>query len=188
LPKVEGVEGKPLSPYAVTKAVNEIYADVFSRVYNFHSIGLRYFNIFGPRQNPNNPYAAVIPIFCKHFIENTCLTINGDGLTSRDFTFVENAVQANIKAFEYDINEFQVYNVACGNQTTLQEIVHMLNIISGNNVEIKYEVERKGDVRHSKASIEKIKEHFEYNPEISFKEGLELVYEWYKNNFNLNNI
>jgi UDP-N-acetylglucosamine 4-epimerase len=116
------------------------------------------------------------------------LTINGDGLTSRDFTFVENAVQANIKAFEYDINEFQVYNVACGNQTTLQEIVHMLNIISGNNVEIKYEVERKGDVRHSKASIEKIKEHFEYNPEISFKEGLELVYEWYKNNFNLNNI
>ena len=98
LPKIEGKEGKPISPYAVTKLVNELYADVFSRVYGTHTIGLRYFNIFGPKQNPNNPYAAVIPIFCKHFIENTQLTIYGDGNTSRDFTFVENAIQANIRA------------------------------------------------------------------------------------------
>ena len=101
LPKIEGIEGNPLSPYAVTKLVNELYADVFSRVYSFHTIGLRYFNIFGPKQNPNNPYAAVIPIFCKNFINKKSPTINGDGNTSRDFTFIENAVQANIKAMLY---------------------------------------------------------------------------------------
>lgn len=121
LPKIEGNEGNPLSPYAVTKLVNELYADVFSKVYGFHTIGLRYFNIFGPKQNPNNPYAAVIPIFCKHFIEGTQPTIFGDGITSRDFTFVENAVQANVKAMLHGLNKssdsnslekHEVFNVA----------------------------------------------------------------------------
>lgn len=127
LPKVEGGEAKPLSPYAVTKAVNEYYTDVFSQVYGFHTVGLRYFNVFGPRQNPNNPYAAVIPIFCKHFMDGTTPTINGDGKTSRDFTFVENAVRANIRAMlhgrgdadESRIQHHEVINVACRDQVTL---------------------------------------------------------------------
>lgn len=127
LPKVEGREDNPLSPYAVTKAVNEYYGYVFTKVYGFHAIGLRYFNVFGPKQNPNNPYAAVIPIFCKHFMEGTIPLINGEGLTSRDFTFVENAVQANVKEMftyvlksEYHyvnaclLDKHEVLNVACG--------------------------------------------------------------------------
>lgn len=190
LPKVEGNEGKPLSPYAVTKLVNELYADVFSRVYNFHTIGLRYFNIFGPKQNPNNPYAAVIPIFCKHFINGTEITINGDGETTRDFTFVENAIQANIKAMLFgqnlirkvNISKSEVFNVACGDQISLNEMVELLSQISGKKIKIKYNAERKGDVRHSKANINKIAEFCNYNPLIQFKDGLREVYNWYNEN------
>lgn len=182
LPKVEGSEGKPLSPYAVTKLVNELYADVFSRVYNFPTIGLRYFNVFGPKQNPNNPYAAVIPIFCKHFIDGTMPTIFGDGETSRDFTFVENAVQANIRAFEFRSNRSEVFNVACGGQTTLNEMVDHLKDLNGNrNLDVIYHKERVGDVKHSKASLEKIKSHLNYNPEYNFQRGLQLTFEWYIN-------
>lgn len=180
LPKVEGNEGNPLSPYAVTKLVNELYADVFSKVYGLHTIGLRYFNVFGPKQNPNNPYAAVIPIFCKHFIDGTQPTINGDGLTSRDFTFVENAVQANIRALLLpEINKHEVMNMACGDQVTLNEMVEMLNQISGKSITVNYGPERKGDVRHSKASIEKISSLLNYEPQFRFKKGLEIVFDWY---------
>jgi UDP-N-acetylglucosamine 4-epimerase len=189
LPKIEGQEGKPLSPYAVTKAVNEFYADVFSRVYDFHSIGLRYFNVFGPKQNANNAYAAVIPIFCKHYIDGTEPTINGDGLTSRDFTFVENVVQANIRTLLHGINtlEYQrdailkheVFNVACGDQTSLNKMIYMLREISGKSIEPKYSEERTGDVRHSKASIDKIIDVTGYKPTIEFSEGLNIVYKWY---------
>jgi UDP-N-acetylglucosamine 4-epimerase len=186
LPKVEGAEGNPLSPYAVTKLVNELYADVFSRVYGLNTIGLRYFNIFGPKQNPNNPYAAVIPIFCKHFIENTQLTIYGDGNTSRDFTFVENAVQANILALlsinTNQINKHEVFNVACGDQISLNEMVMLLRNISTKSIEIKYSTERKGDVKHSKASIVKLNTFCGFKPKIKFPEGLEIVYNWYKSN------
>jgi UDP-N-acetylglucosamine 4-epimerase len=201
LPKVEGNEGSPLSPYAVTKLVNELYSDVFSRVYGFNTIGLRYFNIFGPKQNPNNPYAAVIPIFCKHFIEGTEPIINGDGETSRDFTFVENAVQANIKAlfasfenkekFGEDsldnnknprLKKHQVFNVACGDQITLNQMIEMLQKISKKNIEVKYGPERAGDVRHSKASIEKLNNFCDYKPEFTFSDGLKIVYSWYKDN------
>lgn len=183
LPKVEGNEGKPLSPYAVTKAVNEHYADVFSSIYGFHSIGLRYFNIFGPRQNPNNPYAAVIPIFCKAFIKGKSPKINGDGITSRDFTFVDNAVQANLRAlFSSGINTHEVFNVACGDQTSLNEMITLLNEISNQSIEVIYGPERLGDVKHSKASIDKIKKLLNYAPEVNFKEGLQLVYEWYIKN------
>lgn len=185
LPKVEGNEGNPLSPYAVTKLVNELYADVFSKVYGFHTIGLRYFNVFGPKQNPNNPYAAVIPIFCKHFIDNTIPTINGDGLTSRDFTFVENAVQANIRALLLpEINKHEVMNMACGDQVTLNEMIEMLNQISGKSITAKYGPERKGDVKHSKASIDKISELLNYEPKFRFKKGLEIVFDWYKTQMN----
>ncbi|MCF8427088.1 MAG: SDR family oxidoreductase [Bacteroidia bacterium] len=181
LPKVEGNEGNPLSPYAVTKLVNELYADVFSKVYGFHTIGLRYFNVFGPKQNPNNPYAAVIPIFCKHFIEGTQPTINGDGLTSRDFTFVENAVQANIKSILFEeLSSHEVMNMACGDQVTLNEMVDMLKEISGKDISAMYGPERKGDVRHSKASIEKISQMIHYDPKYRFRMGMQIVFKWYK--------
>jgi len=187
LPKVEGREGKPLSPYAVTKAVNEMYADVFSRVYGMHTIGLRYFNVFGPKQNPNNPYAAVIPLFCKHFLEGTRPTIYGDGETSRDFTFVENAVQANVLALlhgleptsAYALKSHEVYNVACGDQTTLNQMVQILQQITGKSLEPFYGPERAGDVRHSKASISKIGEQLKYQPRQRFEEGLGLALGWY---------
>jgi UDP-N-acetylglucosamine 4-epimerase len=177
LPKVEGYEGKPLSPYAVTKAVNEMYADVFSKVYGFHTIGLRYFNVFGPKQNPNNPYAAVIPLFCKHFIEGTQPTINGDGETSRDFTYVANAVQANIKALLHPgFEQHEVFNVACGEQTTLNEIIHYLQEISGKNIQAIYQAERKGDVKHSLANIDKIEKQLNYKVIINIKSGLSYTY------------
>ena len=183
LPKVEGNEGNPLSPYAVTKLVNELYAEVYSKVYGFHTIGLRYFNVFGPKQNPNNPYAAVIPIFCKHFIEGTQPTINGDGLTSRGFTFVENAVQANMKAMLLpSIDKHEVMNMACGDQVTLNEMIEMLEVIAGKEIIANYGPERKGDVKHSKASIDKISELLNYDPKFRFQEGLGIVYEWYKEN------
>lgn len=181
LPKVEGNEGKPLSPYAVTKLVNELYADVFSKVYGLNTIGLRYFNVFGPKQNPDNPYAAVIPIFCKAFIQGSSPTIFGDGNTSRDFTFVENAVQANIIALLSEpLDKHEVFNVACGDQTSLNEMVDYLKQISGKDLEVSYTEERAGDVRHSKASIDKLVNTFNYNPKFNFKEGLKIVYEWYK--------
>lgn len=186
LPKVEGKEGKPLSPYAVTKAVNEMYADVFSSVYGFHSIGLRYFNIFGPKQNPNNPYAAVIPIFCKAFIDGKEPLINGDGETSRDFTFVENAVQANIKSMLSDkFEKHEVFNVACGDQISLNEMINVLRKISSKDINPQYGPERAGDVRHSKASIEKIQTILAYNPEYRFNKGLQIVYDWYQNGLSL---
>ena len=182
LPKVEGFEGKPLSPYAVTKLVNELYADVYSKVYDFHTIGLRYFNIFGPKQNPNNPYAAVIPIFCKAFIDGRSPLINGDGETSRDFTFVENAVQANIKAMLLPIIvKHEVMNVACGDNISLNQMVELLGKISQKNVLPSYGQERTGDIRHSKASIEKIKKNIGYVPKYYFEEGLTIVYKWYEN-------
>jgi UDP-N-acetylglucosamine 4-epimerase len=181
LPKVEGNEGKPLSPYAVTKLVNELYADVFSRVYGLHTVGLRYFNVFGPRQNPDNPYAAVIPLFCKAFINDLQPTIFGDGETSRDFTFVENAVQANIRALLSDgIHQHEVFNVACGDQVSLNQMLEFLQELSQKNIAAIYGAERKGDVRHSKASIEKAKQILGYDPLFNFKDGLALVYDWYK--------
>ena len=188
LPKIEGQEGKPLSPYAVTKAVNEYYADVFSRVYGFHTIGLRYFNVFGPKQNPNNPYAAVIPIFCKNFLDGVSPTINGDGETSRDFTFVENAVQANIRALlhglthrETQITRHEVFNNACEDQITLNRMVEILQQLTGESLTSKYGPERLGDVKHSKASIKKIVKHLNYQPSQNFEEGLKITLNWYKN-------
>ena len=184
LPKVEERIGKPLSPYAVSKLTVEIYADVFSKTYGLDYVGLRYFNIFGPRQNPSNPYAAVIPIFCKAFLENHQPTINGDGLTSRDFTFVENAIQANELALFTTNNEAlnEVYNVACGDQVTLNEMVEALQRITNKSIEPLYGPERSGDVRHSRADIGKISRMLGYKPTVLFEEGLSRVYHWYKEN------
>jgi UDP-N-acetylglucosamine/UDP-N-acetylgalactosamine 4-epimerase len=174
LPKEEDIIGKPLSPYAITKYVNELYADVFFKTYNLNTIGLRYFNVFGPRQDPNGAYAAVIPLFIKAMKENKSIMINGDGETSRDFTFVENAVQANIKAILINNNDAlnQVYNVACSERTTLNELWAMICQISGKNIKPQYRAERNGDVKHSLANISKIEFFLNYSNTIKIKEGL----------------
>jgi UDP-N-acetylglucosamine 4-epimerase len=182
LPKVEDRIGNPLSPYAVTKYSVEQFGDVFHKTYGLNYIGLRYFNIFGPKQNPDNPYAAVIPIFCKAFIDGKPPTINGDGITSRDFTFVDNAVLANDLALFTQNSEAlnQMYNTACGDQVSLNEMVEMLQDVSGKGLEANYGPERPGDVKHSKADISKIQNLLDYKPQVRFREGLEQVYRWYQ--------
>lgn len=182
LPKVEEHIGKPLSPYAVTKLVNELYADVFSRVYDFHTIGLRYFNVFGPKQNPKGPYAAVIPLFIEAALNGTGPFINGDGETSRDFTFIENAVQANIKALlAENLTKHEVINIAYGERTTLNELWQHIAAYTGNSNPPIYREQRKGDVKHSLADISKAKSLIGYQPEKSVLEGLELTIQWYAN-------
>ncbi len=182
LPKVEDKIGNPLSPYAVSKAAIEQYAQVFNRTYGLDFVGLRYFNVFGPNQNPDNPYAAVIPLFCKAFIEGKPCQIFGDGLTSRDFTYVDNAVQANMKGLFTENAEAlnEVYNVACGERTTLLDIVGFLKEISGKDLDPIHQDERPGDVKHSLADIGKIKTLLGYKPTVYMKGGLEKVYEWYR--------
>ena len=181
LPKKEKKIGKPLSPYAVTKLVNEIYAEVFHNVYGLNLLGLRYFNVFGPRQDPNGAYAAVIPLFINAILSNKRPLINGDGSHSRDFTFVDNAVQANILALETNIRNYNtVYNVACGQRTTLNELVSHINEIVGTNLEPTYGDEREGDVKHSLADISKAEELLNYVPRFSVWEGLKLTVNWYK--------
>ena len=181
LPKVEEKIGNPLSPYAVSKAAVEQYAEVFGRTYGLDWIGFRYFNIFGPKQNPDNPYAAVIPIFCKAFLEDGEITINGDGETSRDFTYVENAVLLNELGLFTDNQDAlnQVYNGACGDEISLNEMVEMLEAIAGKVVKVTYGPERPGDVKHSKANIVKAEKLLGYSPKIRLKEGLKEVYNWY---------
>jgi UDP-N-acetylglucosamine 4-epimerase len=178
LPKHENRIGNPLSPYAVTKYVNELYADVFSKIYGFNSVGLRYFNVFGPNQNPNNPYAAVIPLFMNAAKNIESPIIFGDGKTTRDFTYVENAVQANIKALleTNNLNSHQVVNIACGEQTSLNQLWGFINEISNNNLLPLYKSERKGDVKHSLADISKAKKLFGYKPEIFIRQGLDITY------------
>lgn len=182
LPKKEERIGKPLSPYAITKYAIELYADVFKKTYDLDFVGLRYFNVFGPKQSPDNPYAAVIPLFCKAFLEGRQPVINGDGSHSRDFTFVDNAVQANMLALFTDRTAAlnQVYNVACGEQTTLNEMVDILRAVSSRNIVPVYGPERAGDVKHSKADISKIKNLLGYTPTVLFADGLRSVFTWYK--------
>jgi UDP-N-acetylglucosamine/UDP-N-acetylgalactosamine 4-epimerase len=181
LPKVEDKIGNPLSPYAVTKYVNELYANVFSSVYNFHTVGLRYFNVFGPKQNPRGPYAAVIPLFVESALKNEAPFINGDGSTSRDFTFVENAVQANVRAMLAEgIASHQVINIAFGESTTLNQLWKYISDTVGFDAPPQYREERKGDVKHSLADVSKAKKLVGYQPGLSIKDGLEVTVEWYK--------
>jgi UDP-N-acetylglucosamine 4-epimerase len=183
LPKIEDKIGNPLSPYAVTKYVNELYAAIFSKTYDFHTIGLRYFNVFGPRQNPKGPYAAVIPLFIEAALKNQSPYINGDGETSRDFTFVENAVQANIKAMlTTSIKQHEVVNIAFGERTTLNELWKEIAEITNIKLSPKYKIERKGDVKHSLANIEKARELIGYEATVSVLDGLEISTKWYQNN------
>lgn len=190
LPKVENKIGKPLSPYAVTKYVNELYADVFSNLYGLELIGLRYFNVFGQRQDPNGAYAAVIPKFVSQFIDHQSPVVNGDGEYSRDFTYIDNVVQMNIKSALTDNLEAvnQVYNVAYGQRTTLNELLSALKdylsqydaAISG--VAITYGPNRKGDIPHSLASIDKAASLVDYKPRYSIEEGLKEAVSWYVQN------
>jgi UDP-N-acetylglucosamine 4-epimerase len=187
LPKVENVIGRPLSPYAITKYVNELYADIYAKTYkDFEYIGLRYFNIFGPKQDPNGAYAAVIPLFMKAAIEGKPPTINGDGTNSRDFTYVDNAVQANILALFTDnhnaLNE--VYNVACGERTTLNQLWDMICAAVGNKINAIHGPERKGDIPHSLASIEKIRRLLKYEVKDDVTRGIKKAVEWYKEELN----
>lgn len=173
LPKVEDRIGKPLSPYAVTKYVNELYGDVVAKTYGFISVGLRYFNVFGPRQDANNAYAAVIPLFINHAINKTQPSIFGDGLTSRDFTYVENAVLANLLALSTEnITKHEVFNIACGDQMTLNELWEVISSKCGYNGKPVYKEERKGDVKHSKADISKASVTLGYEPHVNAKQGI----------------
>lgn len=190
LPKVEDIIGKPLSPYAVTKYVNELYADVFARTYGIEAIGLRYFNVFGRRQDPNGAYAAVIPLFVKQLINHESPTINGTGDYSRDFTYIDNVIQMNERAMLTDNKEAinTVYNTAVGDRTTLNELVtslkkHLSTYDAAiEQVEVKHGPNRVGDIPHSLASIEKAKALLAYAPSHNLDEGLQEAMQWYWEN------
>lgn len=190
LPKVEEVIGKPLSPYAITKYVNELYADVFAKTYGMECIGLRYFNVFGRRQDPNGAYAAVIPLFVKKLMRHESPVINGDGEYSRDFTYIDNVIRMNLKAMEtanpQAVN--QVYNTAYGERTTLNQLVAYLKEYLSEfdpdiaGVEVIYGPKRAGDIPHSLANIDKARELLGYDPEYSMQQGLKEAVQWYWSN------
>ena len=190
LPKVEDVIGKPLSPYAITKYVDELYADVFAKTYGIEYIGLRYFNVFGRRQDPHGAYAAVIPLFVKKFMAHEAPTINGDGEYSRDFTYIDNVIQMNMLALTTTHPDAvnQIYNTAFGERTTLNQLVSYLKEFLSEfdpsiaNINPIYGPNRAGDIPHSLASIEKAKERLGYNPLFSMKEGLKEATKWYWEN------
>ena len=190
LPKIEDKIGKPLSPYAITKYVNELYGDVFANLYGMELVGLRYFNVFGRRQDPFSTYSAVIPKFVSALIQHEPITINGDGSFSRDFTYIENVVLANHLAAltENPAAINQIYNVACGEQTSLNEMVEaLIEYLSDYDTEIKnakiiHGPNRMGDIPHSLASIKKIETHLKYQPLYYFKDGLKASCKWYWEN------
>lgn len=185
LPKKEELIGNPLSPYAVTKYVNELYARVYANVYGMELIGLRYFNIFGPRQNPAGPYAAVIPLFALALLQNKAPLIHGDGLHSRDFTYVDNAVEANLLALFTNNPEAvnQVFNIACGQQTTLLELFDGLKKEAGVSIDPVHGPERAGDVRHSLADISKARDLLGYSVKTPVQEGLQRTFQWYRDQY-----
>ncbi len=190
LPKVEEVIGKPLSPYAITKYVDELYADVFARTYGTEYIGLRYFNVFGRRQDPHGAYAAVIPLFVKKFMNHEAPNINGDGEYSRDFTYIDNVILMNMLAMTTDNPEAvnQIYNTAFGERTTLNQLVGYLREFLGEkdgailNIEATHGPNRAGDIPHSLACIDKAKNLLNYSPKFSMRDGLREAVEWYWEN------
>ena len=190
LPKVEETIGRPLSPYAITKFVNELYADVFSKTYGIETIGLRYFNVFGRKQDPNGAYAAVIPKFVSQFMRGESPVINGNGDFSRDFTYIDNVIQANVLSMITENEEAinTVYNVAFGERNTLNDLIDCLKETLATydpkikDIKIKYGPNRAGDIPHSLASIDKAKNLLNYNPQYSLKQGLQEAVKWYWNN------
>lgn len=185
LPKVENNIGKPKSPYAITKFMDEAYARLYADMHGLSVTGLRYFNIFGPRQNPNGPYAAAIPLFILESLNEGKPKVFGDGEQSRDFTYVENAVQANIKAlFTENKVAGEVFNIACGERFSLNTILNFILEISDRKLDITYEAERKGDIKDSHASILKATNLLDYHPDVKLREGLEITWNWYREKFN----
>lgn len=176
LPKREDRIGNPLSPYAVTKLANELYAKVFGDVYGIETIGLRYFNVFGPKQSPDNPYASVIPLFIKNALNQTRPTIYGDGKTSRDFTFIENVIEANIKSLFVDIPHSLISNVACGERITLIELWNLVaHHFECSHIQPDFQEERQGDIKHSLASLDIAKTKLGYFPNFSVDKGISLM-------------
>lgn len=183
LPKEEGKEGNLLSPYALTKLANEEWAKQYTVHYGLDTYGLRYFNVFGRRQNPNGAYAAVIPKFIKQLLQDESPTINGDGRQSRDFTYIENAIEANLKACLASHNAAgQAYNIAYGGREYLIDIYHKLAKALDKQIKPKFGPDRPGDIKHSNADISKAKEFLGYDPDYNFEDGIKLAIQWYKEN------
>ncbi|WP_042271160.1 SDR family oxidoreductase [[Clostridium] dakarense] len=183
LPKKEGKEGNPLSPYAITKKVNELYGKVFNDLYNLETIGMRYFNVFGRRQNPNSYYSAVIPKFISLLLKDQSPTINGDGEQSRDFTYIDNVIEANLKACLAPKKACgKSYNIAYGGRVTLNQLYYTLQKLLDKDINPIYGCDRKGDIRHSNADISRAKEFLEYNPVYNFEDGIIKTIDWYKEN------
>lgn len=185
LPKQEGKEGEVLSPYALTKKVNEEYGRLYYEIYGLETIGMRYFNVFGKGQDPNGNYAAVIPKFVKELLNNNSPTINGDGTQSRDFTYVENVIEANLKAC-YASNKAagKSFNIACGGQETLLDMYNKISELLNKNISPTFGPDRPGDIKHSNADISQAKEYLHYRPSFDFERGIELTIDWYKENIN----
>jgi nucleoside-diphosphate-sugar epimerase len=180
LPKVETMQPQPISPYGVTKYAGELYGQTFGRCYGLENVSLRYFNIFGPRQDPSSPYSGVLAKFCRAFLEDTQPLVFGDGEQTRDFTYVENAVQANLLACEAPNASGKVFNVGVGERISLNEVLRELGKITGKRLEAKYEPPRDGDIRDSQADISQARECLAYDPQVSFEEGLARTFEWYR--------
>ena len=182
LPKVENMPTNPLSPYAVAKLVGEYYCSVFYKAFGLETISLRYFNVFGPFQDPASQYAAAIPAFVTAILKDSSPTIYGDGEQSRDFTYIDNVVQANLLAAKAEKTAGEVINIACGEVVTVNEIIDMINEAVGKNVKPIYTDSRVGDVKHSHADITLAKEGIGYEPVVKFKDGLQLAIDWYRDN------
>jgi len=180
LPKVETMQPQPISPYGVTKFVGELYGQTFGRCYGLENVSLRYFNIFGPRQDPSSPYSGVLAKFCTAFLEDTQPIVFGDGEQTRDFTFVENAVQANLLACEAPNVSGKVFNVGVGGRVSLNDVLSELGRITGKTLEAKYDPPRDGDIRDSQADITQAREFLGYAPQVTFEEGLARTFEWYR--------
>ncbi len=179
LPKVETMQPQPISPYGVTKFVGELYGQTFGRCYGLENVALRYFNIFGPRQDPGSPYSGVLAKFCTAFLEDTQPLVFGDGEQTRDFTYVDNAVQANLLACEAPNVSGRVFNVGVGGRVSLNNVLRELGRITGKTLEAKYDPPRDGDIRDSQADISQAREFLGYEPQVSFEEGLARTFEWY---------
>ncbi len=180
LPKVETMTPDPLSPYAIGKLAGEMYARAFTQLYGLSTVALRYFNVFGPRQDPTTQYAGVIAKFCTCAVQGVSYPVNGDGEQSRDFSYVENVVQANIAAAEAQLDGHALINIAYGERTTLNQIIALLNEISGQNLPAQYGPDRAGDVRHSHADLTRARQLLSYDPKVDVREGLRRTLEWYR--------
>ncbi len=180
LPKIETMQPEPISPYGVTKYVCELYAQMFGKVYGLQNVSLRYFNVFGPRQDPSSPYSGVLAKFCTAFLEKTVPVVFGDGEQTRDFTYIDNVVQANLLACEAPAASGKTVNIGTGSRISLNQTLQLLREISGNQAQVKYEPSRDGDIRDSQADITLSRELLKYEPTVDFAAGLRRTFDWYK--------